>query len=137
MRARYVIRDMANGSAKAWRQAEWKLRQDNIHETPRKDLSDALATLPDPRERKTPAPDPRGRRFAIEVHAGEDWGDNPAVRDTGYDFTSVEAAAAEATAEMWRQYCLGTPRHEIGAYVTSDDTDANGEPTVHELISLP
>jgi hypothetical protein len=137
MRARYIIRDIANGSGRAWRQAEWKLRQDNTHETPRRDLTDALATLPNPEKWKPGPPDAEGRRFAIEVHVGEDWGDAP-VRDTAYDFANENEARAEAMREMWRQYCLGSTRKEIGAYVISDDAgENNGSPSVEVLLTLP
>lgn len=140
MRARYVIRDMANGEAKAWRQAEWKLRGDRTHPNNKRDLADAIATLPDPRNRQEPTvPDPKGRRFAIEVHASGDWGDHPPVRDTGYEFASVAEASAEAVREMWRQYCLGESRRDIGAYVISNDAETtdDGDPSVYELLTLP
>jgi hypothetical protein len=135
MRARYIIRDMANGSHRAWRQAEWKLRKGESHARVVKDLEDALASLPDPRKKHDRKP-PDGHRYAVDVHIGEDWGEGPIV-ETDYKFESRTDADHFALQEMWRQYCLGTPRDRIGAYVFSDDAENGGDPSVHELLALP
>jgi hypothetical protein len=138
VRARYLIRDMANGDVTAWNRAELKLSQSDIKPQNRQDLSDAMATLLDPRQpRRLPEPD--GRRYAITVHAAQDWGDEPPVVDTSYKFDSQSEATVEAFREMWRQYCLGAPRNYIGAYVISNDgrDTSDGDPSVEVLLTLP
>lgn len=149
MRARYLIRDMANGDPAAWRAAEQKLRPGRrpIHEDNRRNLTDAMATLPDPRKKTNETPDAQGRRFAVTVHAGEDWSVvrykithkeiDPPVLATDFDYASLTAAQYAAFQEMWRQYCLGTPRDEIGAYVTSNDATENQPPSVEDQLTLP
>jgi hypothetical protein len=139
MRARYLIRDMANGDPAAWRAAEQKLQPGRrpIHEDNRRNLIDAMATLPDPRKKTTDKPDAKGRRFAVTVHAGEDWAIDPPVLATGFDYTSPTAAQNAAFQEMWRQFCLGTPRDEIGAYVTSNDATEDQPPSVEDQLTLP
>jgi hypothetical protein len=140
MRARYLIRDMANGDITAWERAEVKLSQSDIQAKNRQDLNDAMSTLLDPRRpdsvERTPVDH---RRYAITVHAAQDWGDEPPVIDTDYVYESQTDAVIEAFREMWRQYCLGSPRNHIGAYVTSDDADQtdSGDPSVEMLLALP
>lgn len=140
MRARYLIRDMANGDVAAWERAEAKLSQSDIQAKNRQDLSDAMSTLLDPRRpdsvERTPVDH---RRYAITVHASQDWGDEPAALDTDYTYECRTDAVIDAFREMWRQYCLGSPRNHIGAYVTSNDADRtdNGDPSVEILLALP
>jgi hypothetical protein len=136
MRARYLIRDMANGDTEAWKRAEVKLSQSDVQAQNRQDLSDAMATLPDPRQPRQ-LPEPDGKRYAITVHAAQDWGDEPPVVDTSYKFGSQAEATVEAFREMWRQYCLGAPRNYIGAYVISDDAVNGEDPSIETLLVLP
>jgi hypothetical protein len=139
MRARYLIRDMANGDIDAWKRAEAKLSQPDIQPVNRQDLLDAMATLYDPRRPELVERVPVDhRRYAITVHATEDWGDPPAV-DTNYIYTCRTDAVIEAHREMWRQYCLGAPKSHIGAYVVSNDADSteSGDPSVEMLFALP
>lgn len=138
MRARYLIRDMANGDVGAWERAEVKLSQSDIQPKNRQDLNDAMSTLLDPRRADTIDRTPVDhRRYAITVHAAQDWGDEPPVVDTGYIYECRTDAIIEAFREMWRQYCLGSPRNEIGAYVISDDQTDNSDPSVETLLVLP
>jgi hypothetical protein len=139
MRARYLIRDMANGDAAAWTRADMKLSQSDIQASNRRDLTDAMATLPDPRRPEPIEREPVDhRRYAVEVYAAADWGDGPAL-DTDFVFERRTDAVAEAFRQMWRQYCLSSPRDEIGAYVISDDaeTTESGDPSVEILLTLP
>lgn len=136
MRARYLIRDMANGDTDAWKRAEVKLSQSDIQAANRQDLTDAMSTLPDPRRPVEQAP-PDHRRYSLTVHASEDWGDEPPVVDTDYKYNSQSEATIEAFREMWRQYCLGAPRNWIGAYVTSNDAIGNNDPSIEVLVTLP
>jgi len=137
MRARYLIRDMANGDITAWQRAESKLSQTDINPKNRADLSDAMSTLLDPRRVDLVDRAPVDhRRYAVTVHASEDWGDEPPVVDTGYKFECRTDADIEAFREMWRQYCLGSPRNHIGAYVTSNDAK-DDDPSVDVLLVLP
>ncbi len=138
MRARYLIRDMANGSVDAWQRAELKLSQSDIRPANRKALDGAMATLPDPRRPDAIKREPAdGRRYAITVHASEDWSDNPAIVDTEYIYENRTDATVEAYREMWRQYCLGSPANHIGAYVISDDATDTDDPSVETLLTLP
>lgn len=49
MRARYLVRDMAAGDVDAWNRAELKICHPGVHPENKRALSDAMATLPDPR----------------------------------------------------------------------------------------
>jgi hypothetical protein len=140
MRARYLIRDMANGDVAAWERAELKLSQSDVRPKNRQDLTDAISTLPDPRRPVSIEREPVDhRRYMLTVHASEDWGNEPPALETGYDFESRTDATIEAFREMWRQYCLGSPRNHIGALITSDDAERteSGDPSVEMLLALP
>lgn len=127
MRARYLIRDMANGDPKAWARAEAKVSQSDVMPENRQVLLDAMATMPDPRV-----------RFSVTVHTSADWSAEPPAHASGFTFETREAATVEAFREMWRQFCAGAPRSQVGAYVTSNDSFRNGGvPSVEVLLTLP
>lgn len=76
-------------------------------------------------------------RYAIDIHATEDWGDGPVNWDAnGYDFEDYDEACQEATRLMRAQILAGANPEWVGAYVISDERNpASDDPVVEELIT--
>lgn len=73
-------------------------------------------------------------KFALDGHAGEDWG--APDFSTGYVFSTV--AEAEEAAERWmREQAAGGMDPEcVGCYVISDECDEGESPVVEDLCKL-
>jgi hypothetical protein len=73
-------------------------------------------------------------KFAIDGHAGEDWG-APDL-STGYVYRTV--VEAEEAAQRWMRDTIaaGMPEDYVGCYVISDEQDAGENPIVEDLYKI-
>lgn len=75
-------------------------------------------------------------KYAIDLHVGDDWGGAP-EHQTGYDFETRGDAIAAAVKLMKAQVDHGADINLLGAYVISDDAEANrGSPSTEHLVTL-